>query len=416
MRISTLQAFSIGLNGIKDVSGQSIKTQNQISTGKRIINPSDDPVASARVLQLNQDKAQRDQFIKNIDDVDGRLSQEESQLTAINNVIIRIRELTIQAGNGSYTLEDRKTLATEVEVRLEELTSLMNGRDSNGEYLFSGFKGDTEPFVKGSGGNFIYQGDEGQRFVSISASSTVAASDSGKALFMDVASANNTFFTKASLNNTADPAATISQGLVLDQAAYDAFYPEDLIITFNDPNDMTALVPPQPAQTNYTITQKSDGRQVAANVAFNSSDHITVNGIDVVIDGVPNIGDSYFIESSSKQGLLTTVGRLVEGLNSLDNTQRDSLAALVEDTLLNLDNGQTSVLQVQSQIGGRLNTLDSVRSLLVQVDITSQEILSELQDLDYAEAVSRLSFETFILEAAQQSYVKVANLSLFNFL
>lgn len=410
MRISTIQAFNLGVNGIKDVSDQTVKTQNQLSSGRRILTPADDPVASARVLQLNQDSAQRDQFIANIDGVEGRLELEEVQLGSINEVIIRIRELTVQAGNGAYTMEDRESIAEELDVRLEQLVDLMNSADTNGDYLFSGFSGDTKPFVEIDTGNYVYEGDEGQRFVSVSASSTIATSDSGKSLFVDIDSAKNTFFTKVSPNNVANPPAAITQGVIHDQDAYDAFYPEDMIITFNAP---TAVVP---TQSNYTITQKSDGRVVSANVPFISGDHINVNGVEVVIEGTPVENDSFFIESSEKQGLLTTVGRLIEGLRTFGDNQNASITNLIETTMSNLDNAQTSILQVQSQVGGRLNTLESTRDLLVQIDITTQEILSELQDLDYAEAVSRLSFETFILEAAQQSYVRVASLSLFNFL
>lgn len=410
MRISTIQAFNIGVQGIQDVSDQTVKTQNQLSSGRRILTPADDPVASARILQLNQDGAQRDQFIKNIDGVEGRLELEEVQLGSINEVIIRVRELTVQAGNGSYTLEDRQAIAEELEVRLQELADLMNAADTNGDYLFSGFSGNIQPFVELDSGNYVYQGDEGQRFVSINVNSSVATSDSGKSLFVDIPSDKNSFFTAASPNNQANPPATITQGLIHDQDAYDAFYPEDMVITFNDP---TAVVP---TQANYTIAQKSDGRVLSANVPFAGGDHININGVEVVITGTPVTGDSFFIESSKKQDLLTTVGRLVEGLRKFGDTQQSSVTNLIESTMQNLDNAQTNILQVQSQVGGRLNTLESTRDLLVQVDIASQEILSELQDLDYAEAVSRLSFETFILEAAQQSYVKVAGLSLFNFL
>lgn len=416
MRISSIQAFRTGVEGMTDLSDQSVKTQSQISSGRRVQTPSDDPVASARILQLNQDKAQRGQFISNIDDASGRLELEEAYLQSVNNVIIRVRELTIQAGDGAYTIEDRKAIANELEVRLQELADLMNSRDANGAYMFAGFKGDTKPFVKTDGNNYVYQGDEGQRFVNVSSSTTIAASDSGKTLFVDIPSAENSFYTKASPGNSAIPPAVITQGLIVDQQAYDAFYPEDMIITFNDPADMTALIPPQPAQLNYTIRQKSDGRPVLENVPFTSGDHISVKGVDVAIKGTPNVGDRFTIESTEKQSLLTTVGRLIDGLRQFDNSQQSSLDDLISSSLQNLDNAQTSVLQVESQIGARLNTVDSVRGLLEQVEITSQEILSELQDLDYAEAVSRLSFETFVLEASQQSYVKVAGLSLFNFI
>ena len=87
-----------------------------------------------------------------------------------------------------------------------------------------------------------------------------------------------------------------------------------------------------------------------------------------------------------------------------------------EEAKLNLDSAQTNLLEARSKVGARLNTLESTQALHEQVDVVSRQVLSELQDVDFAEAVSRLSLQTFILEAAQQSFARIANLSLFNFL
>jgi flagellar hook-associated protein 3 FlgL len=367
-------------------------------------------VASARVLQLQQEVAIRDQYQKNINNVEGRLQLEEGQLSSVGETIDRIRELTLQSGNGGYTLDDRKILTSELKVLVGELADLMNSRDASGEYIFAGFKGSTEPFVEADPGNYVYHGDDGQRQVDIASSTKVPISDSGNHLFVDIPAAQNTFYTYANPNNSSSPAATITQGVVTDQEAYDAFYPEDLVITFNDPS---AIVPAGP---NYSITQKSDGREVMANMTFTPGSAIAVNGVKVSVQGEPNPGDSFMVESSSKQGLLTTVGRLIEGLATIENSDPEALRGLIDTTIANLDNAQTRLLEVRSEVGARLNTVESTANLLAQIDITSQKMLSDLQDLDYAEAASRLSFESFVLEAAQQSYLKVANLSLFNYL
>mgnify|MGYP003457227585 FL=1 len=84
--------------------------------------------------------------------------------------------------------------------------------------------------------------------------------------------------------------------------------------------------------------------------------------------------------------------------------------------LTNLDNGMAQVLGVQTEIGARLNLVDSTETDNEDVSLITTAVQSELRDLDYAEAISRLSLETTVLEAAQQSYVKVAGLSLFNFI
>lgn len=410
MRVSTLQTIRQGINDIRNVSEQSFKTQNQISSNKRVLTPSDDPVASTRILQLNQDQAVRDQYKDNIDRVDGRLNLEEAQLTAVGETIDRIRELTISAGNGAYTLTDRKAIAAEIEQRLTELASLMNSKDANGEFVFSGFKGETQPFVKNDAGGYDYKGDEGRRYVSIASSATVATNDSGKNVFVDIDSVHNTFYTAAGPNNTSNPPATISQGVVVDQEAYDAFYPDDMVVSFYT----------SARGLEYRVTSKGDGRVLADGAAnanpYGSGAGISVNGVAFTINGTPSINDSFFVESSPKQGLLTTVGKLVEGLRTIGDDGSDTLKNMLDTTLGNLDNAQTKLLQVRADIGARMNTLESTKALHEQVDVTSQAILSDLQDLDYAEAVSRLKFQTFVLEAAQQSYVKVQGLSLFNFL
>jgi len=410
MRISTLQSYTQGVNGIKNASEQSFKTQNQISLGKRVLTPSDDPVASTRIVQLNQDQAIRDQYKSNISRVSGRLDLEDAQLGAMNDIITRVRELTIQAGNGAYTKSDREAIAVEIDQRLAELGDLMNSKDAGGEYIFSGFKGQTEPFVKNDSGAYVYQGDEGRRYVTIADGAAVAVSDSGKSAFENVDSTENTFYTKAGVNNTSNPPATISQGIIVDQKAYDAFYPDDMDVTFY--NSVRGL--------EYRVASKTDGRVLADGAsnatAYTSGSSITVNGVSFTVNGTPAVTDSFSVESSGKQGLLTTIGKLVEGLRTLDNDNPDALQHMLDTTLGNLDNAESRLLQVRADVGARMNTLDSTLSLHEQLQVTSDSILSDLQDLDYSEAVSRLQFQTFILQAAQQSYMKVQNLSLFNFL
>ena len=105
-----------------------------------------------------------------------------------------------------------------------------------------------------------------------------------------------------------------------------------------------------------------------------------------------------------------------QGLDTLQDNPTDSatLDILIEDTLTNLANAQTSVSEVRSQLGARLNVVENARNLSDDVRLVSQEVLSELSDVDFAEAVSRLSLQTFLLEAAQQSYTTISRLSLFN--
>ncbi|MBV1877529.1 MAG: flagellar hook-associated protein FlgL [Pseudomonadales bacterium] len=414
MRISTIQTYNTGLTNIQRVTGAAADSQNQIATGRKFTSPADDPVAATRILQLNQEIAIREQYQRNITSVTNRLSLEESVLDGVGDLLQRIREIGVQIGDGSLSQDDRGFLGQEVDVRLSEMLGLLNSKDSNGEFIFAGYKGSTQPFVDGGGGGFRFQGDEGDRLVQIGATTFVSSRDSGKAIFEEVQAASSTFITSDNPNNSAEPAASISVGAVIDQSTFDQFHPEDAYIEFEPVTDI------EPPGINYTVRRMSDKRVIQGleNERYVSGQEIDFQGLSVRVSGTPNSGDSFIIESSSNQSILTTMGRLVEGLNKFDDSPegRVQVSDLVESTLINLDNAQTSLLEARSKVGARLNTLDSTQALHEQVDIVSQEVLSELQDTDFAAAVSRLSLETFILEAAQQSFARIANLSLFKFL
>jgi len=414
MRLSSIQTFNQGVNQMLDLNRQVSETQNQISSGTRITKPSDDPVAASRLMSLTDDLAARDQYQKDINLMRNRVNEEETVLSSVNDLLIRVRELTTQAGNGALTLDDRGSIAAEIKQKLQQLEDMVNTQDASGDYIFGGYKTSTPPFTDTGNQNYRYVGDEGQRFVRISNTVSLPASDSGKDIFVDIPSANNTFTTKASGSNTAEPPASISVGLVTDQEAYDEFYPDDLIIEFQHPDERTLLG--SPSQANFNIYSKSDGRLLQGNVPYVSGAPISVNGVQFNIEGKPNIGDSFTIESSQNQDMLTTISRLYSGLTQLGSSDEDTAAynQLIADSLVNLQAAEESVLTTRAEIGARLNTLDSTESLHDDLELVSLQLQSDLRDLDFAEATSRLSFETFVLEAAQQSYVKVAQLSLFN--
>src|SRR5690606_33762817 len=129
MRISTQQMFGRGLDSMQDVNSQLQKTQMQISTGKRLLTPSDDPVASARIVQLNQELSLNKQYQSNIDMAENRLTMQDDLLGSINDVLHRVRELTTQAGNGALSVEDKNTIAAELRQRLDQVAGMMNSKD-----------------------------------------------------------------------------------------------------------------------------------------------------------------------------------------------------------------------------------------------------------------------------------------------
>lgn len=527
MRISSLQIFNIANDSMAKTNQDLVKTQEQLSSGKRVNRPSDDPVAATKIMSLSAELASLDQFNKNIDIANNNLTLEETTLNGVNNIILRIQELTIQAGNtATLSPNEYKSIAAEVDARLDEMQNLLNSKNANGDYIFGGYKSTQPPFQGSANNGFTYHGDEGQHFIKISRNTTIAASDSGKDLFVDIQSENHTVHTYASPKNQSNPPVQISVGQVMDQADYNDFYPEDMVITFNADN---ALSPPG---KNFTVTERSTGRVVIGNERYTAGQPIEVNGVSFRISGTPvsgdpatsatrhfgadsaltypqtfaapnntlrvNVagrtetltlsgtvnnttelatminannagalnalglvvddtgfsmptgvnfrisggsaitdtalglntvlgtsssdgvlaapGDRLFVDSTDKQDILTTLARFSEAMKGFDgsNEGRDELSEIIASTISNLGHAQTSVLEVTAKIGGRINTLESTTTLHLDAQLVTQTVLSDLRDIDYAEAATRLSTQSLILQAAQSSFIRVSQLSLVN--
>lgn len=409
MRISTIQAFNNGVAGIQRNYANATRTQEQISTGNRILTPADDPVASVRLLQLEQQQNVLTQYKDNLTAANNSLTQEEVTLNSVNTILQRVRELAVQAGNGALSQADRQSIAAELGAREEELFGLMNTRNARGEYLFAGFQGKTQPFVREGDGSYSYQGDEGQRKLQVASSLDLAISDSGKKIFQNVTNAGRL---DSALDITAAPGSTLSVSapLVQDEVAFagnPAFPVTGVEIRFDPTDPKRYDVYGIPAAAVL-----ASGRMDADD---ETSDQLVFRGVSVQFDGVPVGGESIDITADptrQTQGILDTISQLRTSLeNPATGLQvRDAVAV----ALTNLDNGMSIVDSVRGEIGARLNIIESTQTDNEDVSLVNKSVQADLRELDYAEALSRLSFQTIVLEAAQQSYVKISSLNLFN--
>jgi flagellar hook-associated protein 3 FlgL len=435
MRISTIQAFNSSVSGMQKNYADVSRTQQQISTGKRILTPADDPVASVRLLQLSQEQALNAQYTSNNTAAQNSLNSEEAILSSIETVLQRIREIGVQVGNGALDATDRASLGTEVQQREDELLSLMNSKDASGQYLFGGSQSDQQPFVRNADGTYSYQGDESERAVQVASSTFINLGDDGKDLFENVANANRVSTNHATVGVNADGTVStgrVSLGLVTDKAAYDNTFPssnppvatDGVGIHFLNSTDYVVYDQADvPDWTTYDPTTPPTGQLATGSIDTNTatSDFVTYGGVRVQIDGVPQEGDDFTINrkpDEEKRSLLNTVSDLRKALQGSGNSEEDN--RVIRDTaavaLSNLDTVYSKVDAVRGSVGARLNTLDSTGDFIADVTLVNKSVQSDLEDLDYADAISRLSLQSTILSAAQQSYVKIANLSLFNYI
>ena len=300
MRISTSMMQRLAVNAMLDRQADLSKTQQQLATGRGILTPSDDPAGSTQVLRFQQEIGMTKQYQRNTERAIGRLELEESILSGISDSLHRVRELAVQGLNDTNNASNRLALAEEVRHRLDEVFKLANTKDGNGEYLFSGFRGKTEPFVDAGGGVFNYVGDRGQRQVQISATRQVETSDSGFDLFMDIP-----------------------------------------------------------------------------------------------------------FSGGGSQDIFATIDSLATSLEA---------NAPNGNSLTDIDSALENMFTARAGIGSRLNTIDAQRNINEQYLVQMEGELSNIQDLDYAEAIGRLNLQLSGLQASQASFERVQNLSLFNFL
>ncbi|MGE3319254.1 MAG: flagellar hook-associated protein FlgL [Candidatus Berkiella sp.] len=186
MRVSTVDLYRRTVDNLTLQQAAINDLQLKISAGKKIIVAADDPIGATKASNLRYEISKFSQFVKNSDSAKSLLEFEDSILDSVTKLYQRLRELTINAGNASLGRDDREAVATELEERLNELQDLVNSKDSNGDYLFSGFKSKTQAVIKAANGDFIFQGDEGKRTISLSDTTFLTVLDSGKNIFFNI--------------------------------------------------------------------------------------------------------------------------------------------------------------------------------------------------------------------------------------
>lgn len=200
MRISSGMIYELGVSAIQNRMAELVKTQQQLAAGRRVLAPSDDPVASAQSLQLKQSLSVAQQYQANITHATNALSLEDKVLAQITRVIQDAKVTAVNAGNPTLSPDNLKALATELKGRYQELLGLANTQDGNGQYLFAGYKSNVKPFTQSSGPG-VYAGDTGVRSVQISASRRIAINDNGQDIFQPGVPGQDVFKTLDDLIN-----------------------------------------------------------------------------------------------------------------------------------------------------------------------------------------------------------------------
>lgn len=306
MKISTTLYFDRATQQLGDVQGELAKTQEQLSTGLQIVKPSDSPDKASLVTRLESELARQASYQNTLKSVNTRLQTEETALNNTSDVMTRIKELAIQASSDSLAPADRQSIALEISSLKDQVLSLANTQDTNGNYLFAGSRVGSPAFGKDTQGNIVYQGDESR---------------------MKVAVGDNR---RMNLN--------------------------------------------MPGSDAFIKVIRDDGKGNKVGVGF-------FQALDDLASAVKN--------------------------SDHNNMQR----GIAEITTL-----QQGVSDATAQIGSDMNVVDMQNSVLDEVTLRLKTTKSDAEDLDYTSAITKMNKDQLSLEAAQSSFAKISQLSLFKYM
>lgn len=406
MRVSTNQTQQVAVNAMLEQQAKLSKVQEQVATGRKISKPSDDPVAAAKVVNLNDVLRKTEQFKSNISIARSQLSLEEGALAHTGDIYHRIRELALEANNATQTNETRRYIADEVSQLNDELLSLANSTDSTGEYLFSGNKGKFKPFARNDSGGFDYFGDDGQRMVQIGPKRRIAVNDSGNRIFREIRDGNGYFTVLDSPKNRGS--GVIDPGTVsgkYDLGTYAIIFDKK---KSNDPNE----------PLTYHVIDSKGKVVVPPGHIFKQGAAIEFHGVHTSIEGKPAAGDYFVVRPSYNQDIFTTLQNFVAALREgrANSSDHAKLNNVINRLLSEMDTALGRSLDVRASIGARLRALDNQEDINSALKIQIKKILSGVEDLDYSKAVSDLNLKLTSLQASQKAFTRVQDISLFNFL
>ena len=306
MKISTTLYFDRATQQLGNVQGELAKTQEQLSTGKQIVKPSDSPDKASLVTRLESELARQASYQDTLKSVNTRLQSEETALNNTSDVLTRIKELTVQASSDSLSGADRQSIALEITSLKDQILSLANTQDTNGNYLFSGSRVGQPAFGQDAQGQWVYQGDQSRMKVAVGDNRRMNMNMAGSDAFVKVV-------------------RTDSKGT---QSAVGFFQALDDLAT-----------------------------------AVKSSDHLNMQ----------------------------------RGVSEIDALQQ-------------------GVSDATAQVGTDMRVVDMQNSVLDEVTLRLKTTKSDTEDLDYTSAITKMNKDQLALEAAQSSFAKISQLSLFKYM
>jgi flagellar hook-associated protein 3 FlgL len=414
MRISTTQYFTMNVQTMDDQQSALATMYSQISSSQRIQTASDDPLGAAEAVTLSAQSATLAQYAANQGSALTSLQTEDSAMSGVVSVMQSIQSLVSEAGGGTLTAANLTGIATQLQADRSQLLTLANTTDSSGNYIFSGFQSGTQPFANNASGvGATYQGDAGQPSVQITGNRTIDVADTGSSVFQSVVADEASPVPSAASTNT-------GSGVITSASVTDSTNPanaDPYQITFATTGTGTS------ATTTYTVTDLATNAVVVPATAYTSGSAISFAGESLTLTGTPAAGDSFTVAPAntgnpSDTDIFTTLDNLISALQNpgAASSGGTALTNALATASTKINNTYNNMLSVQASVGGREQEVTATQTSMDSTATQTTTTLTDLTSVNMASAISQYELTQTSLQAAQQAFSQVAQLSLFNYI
>jgi flagellar hook-associated protein 3 FlgL len=401
MRVSTAQFYFQNAQQLSSLQSKVNDQAEFLSSGKRVLTAKDDAISFGTLSGFKNELANIEKYQRNLTQANSRNSIQDVSFSSAEDVMQQLKQTFIQANSGALNDDDLKALSSLAKNSLEQLLDVANTKDETGGYIFSGYKVDAKPFVIQPDNSVNYLGDSGVRELQIAKNVMVDTNQAGDAAFENVTNNKGDF---SAQYNTNTSGISLDRAIVSDASSYD---------TVNNPPDY-----------NFNFTSATDlnvtdslGNTVFSTAAYVPGQTIAFNGVEVQLSGNPLPGDDFDLTPQEDISLFDTVKGVIDWLN-MGTSQANPVQHNVdyEELLGQLDQALNHMTTGRVGAGVRLQLIENQESNHLDSELHLAKGQSNIEDLDFAKAAADFERSKFSLQAAQQTFVQIKNLSLFNYL
>lgn len=406
-RIGTANMYDRTINNIAKQQADLTSQMEHASAGKRVIRPSDDPVAAAQAERARTRLTRIETDQRTLDAQTATIKYGESTLGEINGALQEFRSIVVNAGNGAFTQTQRDTLVEQLQSLRSQILTYANRKDSNGLPLFRGL--DTQsntPFPAGAQGMQSGQPNANEYTITNSLDGALAFF-SGKTgngvLAVDIGGANK-------------GTAWADVGVIKDPSAATTLT-SPIEIRFEETQGNIAY---SFFDTDGNLLTDADGNVVADQVPYQSGEVFTIAGMSLTITGTPKTGDAFTVKPSETLSMFSALDQAIAAVknhgNSDGSTDHGALAHGLAKSLAEIDIQLNRVSSVRGVAGDLLNQAERMGSTLLARNEEMESQRSAAEDIDMVAALSQLKTQETAVSAALQSYASIQKLSLFDYI